>query len=442
MVTSFCPDGIAPRTCCSMRGAPAACSTTSTRRSRWIGSHAGEPVPYIGPHGLCRVRSRAELHRRPIADAAARSARRATRRCRCTAAWIPTVHQPVAAVDDYSRGPLVPRHVCRRSAGRRRTAVPRAGAPAPGSALRARRLAVPGRISRGRRTCFTSGTSRPDQHPAFYCSSRLTLNVTRRPMAEIGYCPSGRLFEAAACGVADPVGLLGGARCSSSSRVEEILVASSTAEAIAALHTARRELREIARAGAAHARSRSTPRERGARRARTDSASTQSGRESPSCGASFRRRARARGFSRSRSRRNCCRSAAASTAAVERPRAVSEYLVERMIAAGADKLCFVISPGKSDILEYYGGAIGGARICYVVQREPAGLCDAIFQAAAVHRRRRTGDRRAARHALVSGRRPARTRRRRALVPALPGGASRALRRGGHRRGRQRASRFG
>ncbi|MBV8731243.1 MAG: glycosyltransferase [Acidobacteriia bacterium] len=41
----------------------------------------------------------------------------------------------------------------------------------------------------------------PAEHPAFYCSSRLTLNVTRRPMAEMGYCPSGRLFEAAACGV-------------------------------------------------------------------------------------------------------------------------------------------------------------------------------------------------------------------------------------------------
>ena len=31
---------------------------------------------------------------------------------------------------------------------------------------------------------------------------------------------------------------------------------------------------------------------------------------------------------------------------IERPRAVSEYLIERMIAAGVDKICFVISPGK------------------------------------------------------------------------------------------------
>jgi spore maturation protein CgeB len=40
----------------------------------------------------------------------------------------------------------------------------------------------------------------PPEHPAFYSSSLLTLNVTRTSMAETGYCPSGRLFEAAACG--------------------------------------------------------------------------------------------------------------------------------------------------------------------------------------------------------------------------------------------------
>jgi glucose-1-phosphate thymidylyltransferase len=66
--------------------------------------------------------------------------------------------------------------------------------------------------------------------------------------------------------------------------------------------------------------------------------------------------------------------------ATERPRAVSEYLLERMLKAGADKICFVISPWKSDILQYYGGAIGEAAIAYVVQPEPAGLCDAIFRA--------------------------------------------------------------
>ena len=64
----------------------------------------------------------------------------------------------------------------------------------------------------------------------------------------------------------------------------------------------------------------------------------------------------------------------------ERPRAISEYLVERMIQGGADKLCFVISPGKTDILEYYGSRLWGADIAYVVQPSAGGLCDAIFRA--------------------------------------------------------------
>lgn len=70
-------------------------------------------------------------------------------------------------------------------------------------------------------------------------------------------------------------------------------------------------------------------------------------------------------------------------AEIERPRAVSEYLVERMIAGGATKICFVISPGKSDILEYFGGRIDGVDIAYVVQPKAAGLCDALFRAGPV-----------------------------------------------------------
>jgi glucose-1-phosphate thymidylyltransferase len=66
---------------------------------------------------------------------------------------------------------------------------------------------------------------------------------------------------------------------------------------------------------------------------------------------------------------------------VERPKAISEYLVERMIAGGADKLCFIISPGKSDILEYYSGRYDSVHLTYVVQPRPAGLCDALFRAA-------------------------------------------------------------
>src|ERR1700761_2871820 len=63
-----------------------------------------------------------------------------------------------------------------------------------------------------------------------------------------------------------------------------------------------------------------------------------------------------------------------------RPRAVSDYLIERLVLGGATRLCFVISTAKSDILNYYGGSVYGTPVCYCVQPEPLGLCDAIFRA--------------------------------------------------------------
>jgi spore maturation protein CgeB len=87
----------------------------------------------------------------------------------------------------------------------------------------------------------------PSEHSAFYCSSRLTLNVTRAPMAEMGYCPSGRLFEAAACGAV----VLSDAWEGLNHFFEpgsEILVANSMDEALAALGISDEELARVARA--------------------------------------------------------------------------------------------------------------------------------------------------------------------------------------------------
>jgi dTDP-glucose pyrophosphorylase len=64
----------------------------------------------------------------------------------------------------------------------------------------------------------------------------------------------------------------------------------------------------------------------------------------------------------------------------ERPRAVSELIVERLICGGATRLCFIIAPRKVDILSYYGASVSGVPVSYVVQPEPLGLCDAIFRA--------------------------------------------------------------
>ena len=65
---------------------------------------------------------------------------------------------------------------------------------------------------------------------------------------------------------------------------------------------------------------------------------------------------------------------------VDRPKAVSEYLVERMIAAGATQICMVISAEKSDIVRYYAERDYAAEFFYVVQKQPRGLCDALFRA--------------------------------------------------------------
>ena len=88
----------------------------------------------------------------------------------------------------------------------------------------------------------------PADHPAFYCSSRLTLNVTRQSMAEMGYCPSGRIFEAAACRTAILSDWWQGLE-EFFVPGEEILIAQNTAEAIQALGISDAELRRIANAG-------------------------------------------------------------------------------------------------------------------------------------------------------------------------------------------------
>jgi dTDP-glucose pyrophosphorylase len=66
---------------------------------------------------------------------------------------------------------------------------------------------------------------------------------------------------------------------------------------------------------------------------------------------------------------------------VRRPKAVSEYLLERLVIAGATHICVVISPEKTDMMQYYGERFLDVPLCYVVQTAPRGLCDAVFKAA-------------------------------------------------------------
>lgn len=88
----------------------------------------------------------------------------------------------------------------------------------------------------------------PEEHAAFYSSSRMTLCLTRRATAELGYCPSERMFEAAACGVP----ILSDEWDGLDYFFEpgrEILVARTTAHVMDALAMGEEALARIARAG-------------------------------------------------------------------------------------------------------------------------------------------------------------------------------------------------
>jgi spore maturation protein CgeB len=87
----------------------------------------------------------------------------------------------------------------------------------------------------------------PSEHPSFFSSSRLTLNVTRAAMRDMGWCPSGRLFEAAACGVPILTDSWNGID-EFFTPESEILIASSAEDVLAALELSDAQLCRIAHA--------------------------------------------------------------------------------------------------------------------------------------------------------------------------------------------------
>ena len=162
----------------------------------------------------------------------------------------PEVHRPDPAVvpawdlgylGTYSadRQPVVDRLLCRaaRVWGAGRFVV--AGPQYPGG------LAWPGNVERIEHLA-------PDQHRAFYAAQRYTLNVTRADMVRRGYSPSVRLFEAACCGV--PIISDWWAGLDAFFRPgQEILIAATTEEVLAAIRTLPEDRRR-AMAAAARAR--------------------------------------------------------------------------------------------------------------------------------------------------------------------------------------------
>jgi spore maturation protein CgeB len=88
----------------------------------------------------------------------------------------------------------------------------------------------------------------PAEHAAFFSSSRLTLNLTRTSMAQMGWCPSGRLFEAAACGAALLSDYWEGLE-EFFAPGKEVLIARDTGDVLDALDLSDAEIARIAKAG-------------------------------------------------------------------------------------------------------------------------------------------------------------------------------------------------
>ncbi|HEY7388292.1 MAG TPA: glycosyltransferase [Bryobacteraceae bacterium] len=101
------------------------------------------------------------------------------------------------------------------------------------------------------------------EHPAFYCSAKLTLNATRKAVAELGYCPSARLFEAAACGAPIVSDEWEGLDYFFEPG-EEILVARTTGHVMDALEMGGEELARMGRAARERALAAHTARHRAA----------------------------------------------------------------------------------------------------------------------------------------------------------------------------------
>lgn len=103
----------------------------------------------------------------------------------------------------------------------------------------------------------------PAEHPKFYAAARATLNVTRRTMAESGWCPSGRLFEAAACAAPVLSDWSDGLDAFFVPEAE-ILIVRSTEDVLAALDRSDAELSRIGGAARARALSEHTAERRAA----------------------------------------------------------------------------------------------------------------------------------------------------------------------------------
>ena len=260
MVTSYCPDGLAATEL--VLAAPVAVRCfydldTPVTLSRLA---AGEDVDYIGPDGLAPFDLVFSYTGGGALDAL-RTRLGARRTVPIYGSVDPATHRPAEPRPEY-RAMLsyLGTYAADRQAALERLFVEPARL-LPGERFVIGGAQYPDGFPWTANTYFVRHLP-PPEHPAFYSSSRLTLNITRDAMARMGWCPSGRLFEAAACGV--PILSDWFAGLDEFFRPgEEILVAHTTEDAMAALQRSDAELAGIA----ARARARAIEEHSAARRA-------------------------------------------------------------------------------------------------------------------------------------------------------------------------------
>ncbi|MBP7147070.1 MAG: glycosyltransferase [Acidobacteria bacterium] len=250
MVTSFCPDGLVAAELVLGSRVPCRCFYDLDTPVTLQNLAAGAPVPYLPPQGLGGF----DLVLSYTGGAALDELRRrlgARRVAPLYGSVDPRAHRPAPPRPEFT-GDLS--HLGTYSADRFEPL--RELLLAPAARLPGRTFVIGGSMYPAAFP-WTANIRYiphvpPQDHPAFYCSSPLTLNVTREPMAAMGYCPSGRLFESAACGVpvlSDAWDGLDAFFAPGS----EILVARTADEAIAALTLPPERLAEIGRAARARA---------------------------------------------------------------------------------------------------------------------------------------------------------------------------------------------
>jgi spore maturation protein CgeB len=197
MVTSYCPDGIAASELVLASSALRVFYDLDTpvTLERLEG---GRPLTYIGAGGLCDF----DLVLSFTGGAALDLLRRhlgARRAAPLYGAVDPALHHPLPPVEHY-RADLS--YIGTYADDRQRTLDELFLAAArrrPEQRFLIAGAMYPPEFGWLPNIFFVHHVAPPD-HPALYSSAKLTLNVTRRAMAKMGYCPSGRLFEAAACG--------------------------------------------------------------------------------------------------------------------------------------------------------------------------------------------------------------------------------------------------